>query len=682
MPKAKKRPDARSKVNLAADLPDEGKWLADRLVQHYQRDAMARAGWYEQCEGAYKLASCLPIRNPDEKPWESAANIVVPILASTVLQFSARAYAAMFEQGYPQRVKVLPVEVGDIERAGRVEALLNWQTIIEMEEYESEWDQALLDWPIFGHIFKKVYWDVDLKRPVSVYCPATDVYVPYGSRPRLTPRSRITHLLPPMSYCELEEHEDADYFINVDACKGSSTSNAAEMRLQRAHDEIFGYSRPTAGGDEENDHDIIETHFFGKLSEDDDEPDYYKAWVDVGSRTLLRASSRRVRVGGGDHVVDEFVSIPFMPNPRGPYGIGFGTYLTPLNEIANTLYNQFIDAGSLANQPFVFYTRGAGLNRRDLRLFPGAAIPVNDINEIREGKLTGLGNELPILLNYVNEFSRDLSSVSEEMTGRTQKGVREPTVRGTFARIEQGTQVFSVIVKRGMREQRGEINKIAKLDELFMPAKKIFRVLGATTDPFGTANRKDFGANLDFLPTADPSFASPQAIKAEAVQLGQLMLQFPLVQGVPQLGIPPNVELQLDLMRDVLRTHGKIEMLGRLPPSPEPTMDPNRENQRFTEGGESEVKPGEDHIGHNIEHLAYLASDVGRALPNEVRRKLVEHTVKHTLRFQFEQQQAAMQQAAQREAQAGQAPGAPANGAPQPGGTEDAAGTGGVGLNA
>lgn len=667
----KKRPDARRNVNLAADFSDdENRWLGDRLVRAFERDSESRLSWYENTQGAYKLASALPTRSEEEKPWPNAANVVVPMLASAVMQFSSRAYAAMFEQGYPERVRALPISIGDIDRARRQEQFLNWQTIVEMEEYEAEWDIALLDWPIFGHIFKKVTWDHELRRPVSVYAPATDIYVPYGSRSRLSKRGRVTHLLPPMLRDDVLDHGKTGFFVRTDeVTQGVGNAATADMRLQRAHDEIFGFSKPS-GEDHDEPLDIIETHFFGKIRENDSSPAYYKAWVELSTRTVLRLVSRTVSVGGKEHTIDEFISVPFIPNPRGPYGIGFGTYLGPLNEMANTLFNQFIDAGALANQPFAFYTRGAGLQRRDMRLFPGAFIPVNSLDDIREGKLPGLGQELPILLQFLNEYSRDLSSVSEEMTGGSPKGVREPTVRGTFARLEQGLQAFSVIVKRGLREQRAEIKKIALYNALFMPAKKVYRVLGATDNPFGEAKKDDMAADADVLLTADPSFATPQARKAEATQLAQTMMQFPAVIGVPELGIPPNMEMQLDLMRDLLHSYQKPDLIARLPAPTKPAMDPKVENQMAVEGAAIDIHPADDDIGHNIEHLAYLASPEGAGIGEDVKRAIVEHTFKHIVAAKFKKDQAAMQQAAAQAAQNGA--GAPGNGALPTEDTEDA----------
>lgn len=674
MPK-KRKPSARSKVNVAESLTeDERKALGSKLILAFNRDAASRTNWYERCQDSYKLASVLPTRSEDEKPWDTAANVVVPIVASTVLQMAARAYAAMFEQGYPERVRTLPVSIGDLDRARKQEQYLNWQTIVEMEEYESEWDLALMDWPVFGHVFKKVTWDHDLKRPVSIYAPATDVYVPYGSRYRLSTRSRVTHLLPPMLKADLEQMGKDSYFIDVGECKPGS-SLQSDSRLQRIHDEVAGFTKPTSE-EEDTDFDIIEVHFFGELK-DGGEKGFWKAWVDLGSQTLLRVVSREVEVGGKNHIIDEFVSVPFIPNPRGPYGVGFGAYLGPLNEIANTLFNQFIDAGSLANQPFVFYTRVAGASRRDMRLFPGAWVPVNALDEVREGKLPGLGHELPTLLSYINEFSRDLSSVSEEMTGRSQKGVREPTVRGTFARIEQGLQTFAVIMKRGLREQRNEYRKIARYNALFMPARRVYRVLGSTVNPFGEVSRDDFRQELDVVLTADPSFAAPQARKAEAAQLAQTLMQFPVVVGVPEMGIPPNMEMQLDLVRDLLHAYSKPDLIARLPPATKPAMDPKVENEMAVENQPIELHPADDDVAHNIEHLAFLQSPEGRSISPEARQALVIHTQKHIIAYGFKQQQAAMQQALER--QKANTPAAGLNGSGQTEETEDVSGIGEVG---
>ena len=51
--------------------------------------------------------------------------------------------------------------------------------MVEMKQYEPEFDQMLFNLPLSGSTFKKVYYDQLLGRCVSKFVPAEDLYVPY-----------------------------------------------------------------------------------------------------------------------------------------------------------------------------------------------------------------------------------------------------------------------------------------------------------------------------------------------------------------------------------------------------------------------------------------------------------------------------------------------------------------------
>ena len=54
-----------------------------------------------------------------------------------------------------------------------------------------------------------------------------------------------------------------------------------------------------------------------------------------------------------------FTKFPFIPSPDGGfYDLGFGTLLGPLNRSIDTMINQLIDAGTMANTAGGFLSRG------------------------------------------------------------------------------------------------------------------------------------------------------------------------------------------------------------------------------------------------------------------------------------------------------------------------------------
>src|SRR3990167_6547610 len=70
--------------------------------------------------------------------------------------------------------------------------------------------------------------------------------------------------------------------------------------------------------------------------------------------------------------VEYYTKYEFLPNPDGGfYGIGFGHLLGPLNESANTIINQLIDAGTLSNLQSGFIGKGLRLKLGEQRFEPG-----------------------------------------------------------------------------------------------------------------------------------------------------------------------------------------------------------------------------------------------------------------------------------------------------------------------
>ena len=606
-------------TNIATDLPKEVRTaIAAKVIQGYRTDLESRRPWEEKRDRWFKLSQCQPLDR--EVPWEGASNVCVPILASASHQFQARAYASLFDQPYPERLKAIAVEASDITRARKVEQFMNWQLIVEMREYETEWDRMLMELPIMGTAFKKTYWDSSLKRPVSVYVPAVDVLLPYRT-PSLERARRITQ----RRYEHLDEVKALGrrgFYGFTDGLKEGSTAPEESSIISQTADELVGEeSNQTT----EAPNIVLECHTEYELK-GDSEPKPYIFWVDLANGELLRATSREVKVGGKTHVLNQWTDYHFVPNPEGLYSFGFGHYLEPLNEIANTVFNQFINAGMLANTPFAFYGRGAGLKSRKIRLAPGKSVQVNDVSQVQLAKYPGLDQSLPTMLQMINRFSQDITSNTEEIQGRAQQGVREPTVGGTMARIEQGLVTFGVLTKRVLRQQAVELRQIFALNSLFLPQSKQFRVLGSTHEvPFSEVKREDFTGHLDIIPTGNPAFASQGQRRAEAAEVMQVALNHPMLVGNPQTGEGLNAPAQIAFLRDYLGTFAKADLARYLPEVPEPPVAPEVENAMFMQGDRPQPKQGEAHAEHLTSHLEFMQTKAYKEMGSEHQAALRDH---------------------------------------------------------
>ena len=141
-------------------------------------------------------------------PFEDAANVKYPLLTTAAIQFASRAYPEIVQGNTVVRPKI----VGDttpeipegpeqqvqqqeqdskIARAERVCEFINWQLFNEMEEWEEGTDKLMGMLPLFGCMFRNIFYSPDKQRIMTeVYTPEKLV-MPYDA-PSLATSPRIS----------------------------------------------------------------------------------------------------------------------------------------------------------------------------------------------------------------------------------------------------------------------------------------------------------------------------------------------------------------------------------------------------------------------------------------------------------------------------------------------------------
>lgn len=621
-------------VNLAAKLSDEEqKKLAAELIADYDTDVRSRQAWLDKRNRWYKL--WLGHRETKTDPWVGCSNISIPMLSTACNQFHGRAYSSIFAP--PGMVKAMPVEGNDVSRAKNVENYMNWQVLYEMEEYEDEFDRLLINLPINGTAFKKVYYDKNLDRNVSEYISAVDVVLPYRTK-KLESARRIAHQIW-LHYDELSERNDQGLYVNFD--------KVSEVAGKKDTTELSD-TRDKATGEEDHSGDnspklILEIHKKQKLF-DDKTPQPYIFTVDYDSGTILRITSRTVKISGKEYVLSYFIDYHFIPNPEGFYSFGFGHFLEVLNEMANTAFNQIFDSGRLTNTPFGFYGRRAGIKKRQIKLMPGLMTEVDDASQVYFPQMQRVDQVLFQVLGIIQQYSEQLTSNSDYLMGREAKGTKTPTASGTLAIIEQGLVTFGVMTKRIFRQLKKELRLIFVLNSIYLPESKQYRVLGEDQNlPFPTIKRVDFDGKMDIIPIGDPSFASKSQRRQDAVQLYQMMIANPLIGVNQQTGQIGNPRAIWELTNDLLDAYDKKNKRALLPPMPEPPVSPEFENAMFVQGDYKDPIVGEPHQQHMEVHRLFMMSPYYQSMPQEYKALHKKHMEKTMSLMAMEAQaQAAM----------------------------------------
>jgi hypothetical protein len=609
-------------TNIASKIPEEKRReIALEIIDHYNIDLESRSDWEEKRRRWYELWAC--VREKKTDPWEGASNVCVPMMATACNQFHARAYQSIFAP--PGMVKCVPIGEHDFNRAKNVEKYLNWQTLYEMEEYEEVFDKTLQRLPINGTEFKKIQYSKTLDRPVSDDIRALDFVLPYRTKTLATAR-RKTHRIW-LHYDELQDRDEEGLYIDFEKVnKVPGDHPDSESGLQDASDAATGESSDKP---EEKPHLILETH---KKYDLGDGRVPYVFTVDVDSETLLRCTKTRIENGTGIiKDLEYFTDYHFIPNPEGFYSFGFGHFLEPLNEMANTAFNQIFDSGRLTNQPFGFYGRRAGFKKRKIKLKPGSMYEVEDAKQVYFPSMQRVDQVLFMVLGLIQQYTEQFTSTSDYLMGRESKGTKTPTAHGTLAIIEQGLVTFAVMTKRIFRSLKGELRLLLSLNQLFAPEQKQYRVMEDLKNiPFPIVKRADFDAIYDVIPMGDPSYASKESRRREAVEAYQIGMQNPLIVGNPKTGEGANMKAIYELTKGVFDTYDTVNTNKILPDLPEEPLPPESENAMMMQGDTVEPNPQENVKEHLEAHTRFKKSPWYAEMPDDY-KVLVDGHIKATM---------------------------------------------------
>jgi len=531
--------------NIAADLDE------DQLVKigmdcadGFRADKESRTAWEDRNEEWLKLA--LQTIETKSFPWPNSANIKYPLITVASLQFSARAYPAIVNGFDVVKGKVIGFDPDGqkAEKAIRIGKHMSYQLMAEMSNWDEEMDKLCFALPIVGCMFKKTYYNPLTEKNCSDLIYPKHLLVNYYAKD-LNTASRISHWIE-MYPNEVKERQMANIFLSVDLPRSSPSQEDSNSKTS----DRIGLNAPRS--DEDAPYNIIEQHCYLDLDEDDYKEPYIVTF-ELESKKVLRIIPRfdqedvKYNVDGSmRYIVPQqyFTKFSFIPNPDGGfYDVGFGILLGPINETVNTILNQLIDSGTLANMQGGFLGRGVRLKSGDTSFRLGEWKPVNATGDDIRKSIFPLPTKEPSsvlfqLLGMLNEVGKEISSVSETMTGKM-PGQNTPATT-TMATIEQGLKVFTAIHKRIYRSLEKEYKLLYKLNGKHLGAEEEFNILG--TPSGGVVYQNDYqDSKVDVLPAADPNVATESQKLAKAQGLLELM-QTGLIN--PQVAVKRILEAQ------------------------------------------------------------------------------------------------------------------------------------------
>ena len=236
--------------NLAEVLPENVLLtLVSELSGDIQQDLASRGDWEKTYVEGLKLLGLQ--REERTEPWNGASGVVHPMITEAVVRFQSETVTETFPAQGPVRTKIRGKEtIAKKEAAARVEADMNFELTENMKEFRPEHERMLWSLPSAGSAFKKVYYDPNLGRQVSMFVPAEDMILPYGCS-NIHTTHRVTHRLRKTEN-DIRKLQLAGFYRDIELpSPGTSTTD-----IQKAKDKETGF-RDT----DNNDYfDIYESH--------------------------------------------------------------------------------------------------------------------------------------------------------------------------------------------------------------------------------------------------------------------------------------------------------------------------------------------------------------------------------------------------------------------------------------
>ena len=572
--------------NLAEYIDDGAlQSLAGDLASDIDQDKQSRKEWEKTYVDGLKLLG-LQIEERTE-PWQGACGVFHPMITEAVVRFQAETITETFPAQGPVRSKILGKETPETkEIAANVEDDMNNELTEVMTEYRSEHERMLWSLPATGSAFKKVYYDPNLGRQVSMFIPAEDMLLPYGATD-LDTCHRVTHVMRKTKN-EIIKLQQAGFYLDIelpDAPKDRTD-------IQKAKDRETGFNDLN-----DDRYTIYECHVdlnldgYEDMTEDGEETGImlpYVVTIIKGTNDIL--SIRRNWKEDDDLRLkrQHFVHYQYIPG-FGAYGFGLFHLIGGFAKSATSLMRQLVDAGTLSNLPGGLKSRGLRIKGDDTPIAPGEWRDV----DVASGNIRDSILPLPYKEPSATLFNLMQTIVDE---GRRFAATADMKVSDMSAQAPVGTTL--ALLERQLKVMTAVQARVHfALKQEFKLLKNIIRDY---TDPdykynpeYGSRKAKKADYDLvDIIPVSDPNAAT----------MSQRVIQYQAVIQMAQMA--PDIYNLPELHRGMLNVLG-IKNAEKLVPIEEDMrpIDPVQENQNALKGKPMKAFIHQNHDAHIQVHM-------------------------------------------------------------------------------
>ena len=569
--------------NLAEVLDDgELASLASELLEQVDSDLQSRKEWADTyVKGLQVLGFKYEERT---EPWDDACGVFSTLLAEAVIRFQAETMSETFPAAGPVKTKILGDFTKDKELAAdRVKADMNYQLTERMVEYRSEHERMLYSLGLAGSAFKKVYYDPRLGRQVSIFVPAEDVIVPYGTS-HLETAERITHVMR-KTKGEMDVLMAKGFYRDLDL--GEPISFHTDIEKAKAEENGFTLT----SDDRYAIHEIQAELSLPGIDDEEELPKPYIVTIDRGTTKVLAI---RRNYEPGDKLMrprQHFTHYVYIPG-FGFYGLGLIHIIGGYARAGTSIIRQLVDAGTLSNLPGGLKSRGLRIKGDDTPIAPGEFRDVDvPSGTVRDNIMTLPYKEpsqvLAGLLEKITQEGRRLGAISDmnisDMSSQAPVGT-------TLALLERTLKPMAAVQARIHFAMKQEFKLLKEIIKDY--ANEPYDYIPEGVDR--RARAEDYSV-VEVIPVSDPNATTM------AQRVVQYQAAFQMAQQAPQIYDLPYLHKQ---MLEVLgiRNADKIIPLGE----EQKPRDPMSENMGSLVGKPMKAFMYQDHDAHIAAHQSFM----------------------------------------------------------------------------
>jgi len=599
-------------ANLA-EYMDEGELekLGSDLVGEVESDIASRKDWVDMyVKGLEVLGMKYEERT---EPWNGACGVFSTLLTEAAVRFQSETIIETFPAQGPVKTQIIgAIDKLKEDAAERVRTDMNFQLVDGMPEYRPEHERMLFNLGLAGAAFKKVYFDPSLGRQTSIFCPAEDIIIPYGSSGART-AERVTHVMRKTKN-DVMKLQVAGFYRDVELGEPVILHNDVEKKKA----EEQGYSVTDD-----------ERYQFLEIQVDYDMPGYededgiavpYIVTIDKGTNKVLSVY-RNWNEGDPKKLKRQhFVQYDYVPG-FGAYGFGYIHLIGGYARAGTSLIRQLVDAGTLSNLPGGLKSRGLRIKGDDTPIAPGEWRDVDVPSGVVRDNIMPLPYKEPsqvlaALLDRITEEGRRLGSIADmnisDMSANSPVGT-------TLALLERQLKTMSAVQARVHYSMKQEFKLLKEIIRDNTPSEYEYEPQGGNR----LAKREDYDM-VEVIPVSDPNSST----MAQRIMQYQAVIQ--LASQAPQIYDLPQLHRQMIEVLGIRNADKLVPIEDDMKP-----RDPVSENMAFLNGKPTKAFIYQDHDAHIAVHSALMqdplmAAQIGQnpqaqKMMAEIQAHIAEH---------------------------------------------------------